>query len=221
VAVQRTVLLRLGEASRAAATHTNLSAVGTDGRVVWLAGDETATVQRLVADDEYQPGEYAEEVTFRVADLVELPGDEDEEADIEGIARSGHFLWGVGSHSLRRRRVRPRHTGAKALKRLARVDGQANRQILIRIPVRDIDGLPCLVPEAVIDGERYRGAVLGGPGNLRDLLRDDEHLAPFLPIPGKDNGFDIEGIAVRGDRLYLGMRGPVLRGWAFVLSNCQ
>jgi hypothetical protein len=219
VTVERTVRLRLGDVSRAAATHTNLSAVRTDGRVMWLAGDETATVQRLVADDAREPGEYADEVTFRLADLVDLPGDDaDEEADIEGIARSGHFLWAVGSHSLRRRQIKPHHSGAKPLKRLARVEGQANRQVLVRIPVRDVDGLPCLVPETDIGGERHRAAILAGRGNLRDLLRDDEHLAPFLPIPGKDNGLDIEGIAVHGDRLYLGMRGPVLRGWAFVLE---
>src|SRR5262249_54407434 len=41
---------------------------------------------------------------------------------------------------------------------------------------------------------------------------------PFLPIPGKDNGFDVEGVAVRGESLYLGLRGPVLRGWAVVLA---
>ncbi len=39
-----------------------------------------------------------------------------------------------------------------------------------------------------------------------------------VPIPGKDNGFDIEGLAVREDRLLLGLRGPVLRGHAFVLE---
>src|SRR5688500_19591809 len=61
-------------------------------------------------------------------------------------------------------------------------------------------------------------AILSGEGNLRNLLRDDAHLAPFLPIPGKDNGLDIEGIAVTGERVYLGLRGPVLRGWAFVLE---
>ena len=217
--MERTIRLRFGHASRAAATHTNLSAVRTDGRVAWLAGDETATLERLVADDEKEPTEYGDETTFRLADLVPLPGeDEDEEADIEGLARSGHFLWAVGSHSLRRKQIKPRHTGAKPLKRLARVEGQANRQILVRVPVRDIDGLPCPVPEIVVDGERHRAAILAGPGNLRDLLRADDHLAPFLDIPGKDNGLDIEGIAVHGDRVYLGMRGPVLRGWAFVLE---
>ena len=217
--VQRTVRLRFGSASRTATTHTNLSAVRSDGRVLWIAGDETATVERLVADDPDQPDEYADQTTFRLADLVTLPGaDADEEADIEGLARSGHFLWAVGSHSLRRKQIKARHTGAKAMKRLARVQGQDNRQILVRLPVAEVDGLPTVVPDLLIDGVRHRAAVLAGRDGLRELLHDDSHLAPFLAIPGKDNGLDIEGIAVRGDRVYLGLRGPVLRGWAFVLE---
>jgi hypothetical protein len=53
---------------------------------------------------------------------------------------------------------------------------------------------------------------------LYDLLESDDHLGPFVDIPGKDNGLDIEGIAVHGERVYLGLRGPVLRGWACVLQ---
>jgi L-seryl-tRNA(Ser) seleniumtransferase len=37
-------------------------------------------------------------------------------------------------------------------------------------------------------------------------------------IPGKDNGLDVEGLASVGDRLLVGLRGPVLRGWAIVLE---
>jgi Protein of unknown function (DUF3616) len=82
-----------------------------------------------------------------------------------------------------------------------------------------VAGLPSLAAETVLAGKRQRAAVLGGHGHgLREMLRDDMHLAPFLPIPGKDNGFDIEGVAVRAGRVYLGRRGPVLRGWAFVLE---
>ena len=39
-----------------------------------------------------------------------------------------------------------------------------------------------------------------------------------MAIPGKDNGFDIEGLAVDGRRLLLGLRGPVLRGWSALLE---
>jgi hypothetical protein len=215
----RTVRLRFGHLSRGAATHTNLSAVRVDGRVLWIAGDETATVERLVADDPTAPSEYADEQTFRLADFVDLPGlDADAEADIEGLARTGHFLWAVGSHSLRRKQIKARHAEDKALRRLAKVEGQDNRQILVRLPIADVDGLPTPVPEILVDGERHRVAQLDARDGLRTLLRYDDHLAPFLAIPGKDNGLDIEGIAVSGERVYLGLRGPVLRGWAFVLE---
>jgi hypothetical protein len=65
-----------------------------------------------------------------------------------------------------------------------------------------------------------RSAVLGAAGaeNLTDLLVADPHLAPFLAIPSKDNGLDVEGLAVHDDTLYIGLRGPVLRGWACVLE---
>ena len=38
------------------------------------------------------------------------------------------------------------------------------------------------------------------------------------PIPGKDNGIDCEGLAVAGDRVFIGLRGPVLRGWAMIIE---
>src|SRR6185436_13761672 len=103
--VDYTVRLRFGETSRAAATHTNLSAVRLDGHVLWIAGDETATVERLLAD---QPE--------KAADFVDLPGEDvEEEADVEGLARAGHFLWAIGSHSLRRKQIKERHEGQGAL----------------------------------------------------------------------------------------------------------
>jgi hypothetical protein len=218
--VVRTAPLRFTSASRELETHTNLSAVRSDGDVLWVAGDETATVERLVADDVRDPVEFGDQTSYRLADLVDLPGeDAAEEADVEGLARDGDFLWAVGSHSLRRRQVKARHEGDKALRRLAKVTGQANRQVLVRIPVAEVDGLPTLVREREVAGTRHRAAVFGAHGtDLRTLLADDEHLGPFLPIPGKDNGLDVEGIAVAGPRVYLGLRGPVLRGWAVVLE---
>jgi hypothetical protein len=221
VTVERTVELQFGESARVAATHTNLSAVRSEGPVLWVAGDETATLERLVADDPDQPRRYAQQTSFRLADFVALPGahDEEEEADVEGLARDGCFLWAVGSHSLRRKQVKTKHDDDKALRRLAKVSGQPNRQLLVRLPVAVVDGLPTIVPEVEQDGVRHRAASFGSHGtDLRDLLADDEHLGPFLPLPGKDNGLDVEGIAVAGSRVYLGLRGPVLRGWAMVLE---
>jgi hypothetical protein len=223
VDVERTVCLQFEESARAAGTHTNLSAVRSDGPVLWVAGDETATIERLVADDPERPEQYGQQATAHLADFVELPAtdsdDPEDEADIEGLARHGDFLWAVGSHSLRRRQIKAKHNGEKALRRLAKVTGQPNRQLLIRLPIAVRNGLPTVVRELERDGVRHRPATLGGHGqDLRDLLAGDEHLGPFLPLPGKDNGLDVEGIAVAGPRVYLGLRGPVLRGWAMVLE---
>jgi hypothetical protein len=219
--VERAVELQFEEPARMAGTHTNLSAVRSDGAVLWVAGDETATVERLIADDPEEPHRYAQQASFHLADFVQLPGagDDEEEADIEGLARHGCFLWAVGSHSLRRKQIKAKHSGEKALRRLAQVTGQPNRQILVRLPVGVVDGVPTVVRELEIDGVRHRAASFGGHGtNLREILADDEHLGRFLPLPGKDNGLDVEGIAVAGTRVYLGLRGPVLRGWAMVLE---
>ena len=56
----------------------------------------------------------------------------------------------------------------------------------------------------------------------------DRHLGQYVPrvsptnnvegIPSKDNGLDVEGLAVTGNRVFLGLRGPVLRGWASVVE---
>lgn len=211
--------LHFDEESKDAETHVNLSALRLDGRCLWVAGDETATIERLVGDDDRQ--ECTRQRTFRLADLVDLPGDADEEADIEGIARAGPFLWAVGSHSLKRKKIKDKHDGDKAFDRLATVGGDINRQVLVRVPVEDDeDGLPHAVRRTGVGGQRLTAAVLGAPGDrsLRDLLADDEHLGPFVPVPSKDNGLDIEGLAVFGERVYVGMRGPVLRGWALLIE---
>jgi hypothetical protein len=89
--------------------------------------------------------------------------------------------------------------------------------VLARIPIREEGGLPVLVRK---DGKRRAQRLRGGTrGNaLTRLLRDDRHLGPFMGLPGKENGFDIEGLALAGERMFLGLRGPVLRGWAMVLE---
>ena len=72
-----------------------------------------------------------------------------------------------------------------------------------------------------------RAASLSGDTSddaLTDALKEaedgkgDVHLAQFLNIPGKDNGFDIEGLAAAADKVFVGLRGPVLRGWAVILE---
>jgi hypothetical protein len=107
--------------------------------------------------------------------------DEDEEIDLEGLALRGDTLFAVGSHSLVRRRLAVVHKPAR------------DRLFRLRL---DTSG-------------RVNGTVESV--SLRALLEDDPLLSPFGRIPGKENGVDIEGLAVSGERLYLGLRSPVLR----------
>lgn len=217
--VERQIKLLFGGESREAETHTNLSAVRRDGRCLWVAGDETATIERLteVVGPDGQVTGYGGQVSFNLADFVDLPAGPEEEADIEGLASEGGWLWAIGSHSLKRKRIKDDQSDAKSRKRLATVVREENRYILVRLPLEDgPDGLPVPVRKAS-DGRT--AAVLGGRGDsVTDLLADDPHLAPFLSIPSKDNGVDIEGVAVHGERLYVGFRGPVLRGWAALVE---
>jgi Protein of unknown function (DUF3616) len=225
----RRVPLFFHEASRAGATHVNLSAVRGDGRHLWVAGDETATVERLTALDDGTGGGtgdgtvtgFGHQVSVPLAELVDLPGPHAEEADVEGLARSGPWLWAIGSHSLKRKRIRDHDPDAKARKRLGRVVREPNRFVLVRLPVDPATGLPAR--EVTVDGETLTAAVLGAHGDdLTTHLAADDLLAPFLAIPSKDNGLDVEGVAVHrsehGTRLYVGLRGPVLRGWAVLLE---
>jgi hypothetical protein len=193
------VELRFDHASRAARTHTNLSAIRQGSAGLWVAGDETATFEHLTWTGDH----FGAQRTFPLADYVELPAGPEDEADIEGLARANGYLWLVGSHSLKRRKVKSKDPD-KAADRLATVVREENRFILTRLPLHDETPGP--------------GTILSGKDNLTAHLRDDRHLAPFLELPGKDNGLDVEGIAVVSERIYLGLRGPVLRGWAVLLE---
>ncbi|WP_435875646.1 DUF3616 domain-containing protein [Nonomuraea jabiensis] len=193
------VELRFDHASRAARTHTNLSAIRQGSAGLWVAGDETATFEHLT----WLGDHFGAQRTYPLADYVDLPAGPEDEADIEGMARADGYLWLVGSHSLKRRKVKSKDPD-KAADRLATVVREENRFTLTRLPLRDETPGP--------------GTILSGKDNLTTHLRHDRHLAPFLELPGKDNGLDVEGIAVVSERIYLGLRGPVLRGWAVLLE---
>ncbi|HEX6735288.1 MAG TPA: DUF3616 domain-containing protein, partial [Azonexus sp.] len=162
---------------------------------------------------------FGEGRSFPLADLLDLPGAAGEEADLEGMAVADGYLWVVGSHGLKRKNAKPGRDNADNAQRLAKVTLDGNRRLLACLPVdMGDDGEPALV-RAAQDGRRARRLNGDAKSNqLTDALADDPHFAPYLAIPGKDNGFDIEGLAVDGQRLLLGLRGPVLRGWSALLE---
>ena len=204
-----------------ALVHENLSGAAFTGDCLWVASDEACGLERLirVPPAGSESLRFGEPVNFPLADLIDLPGKPDDEADIEGLAADAGYLWVVGSHGLKRKNARPDLDNADNAKRLAKLKLDANRRLLARLPLdEDEAGRPTLAKKTA-DGRQ--AAQLQGDAadnELTRLLADDPHFGPFLSIPGKDNGFDIEGLAVFAGRLLLGLRGPVLRGWAGVLE---
>jgi hypothetical protein len=206
-----------------------------EGRTLFVGGDETVgaqpSIERLLLQTD---GSYAAHESFAVSSFVELPDPEPHkgrvgEIDIEGLDEDGNYLWLTGSHSCNRRRPKADSSVKKQIERLAEVELGKNRFFLARIPLRKDGETSVLVRR---DGDRRAGRLTN---DLLELLRDDPHLHPFLTafeskngdalLPGKDNGFDVEGLSVsqRSDgstRLLLGLRGPVLRGFALVLEFC-
>jgi hypothetical protein len=216
---------RLSFRSAADLAHTDhpvrsdLSAVALLERTLWVADDELATVERLVRNG----ARYAQHRPFHLRDYFELPGGPRDEIDIDGLAIDGGYLWILGSHSLTREKPEPQSRDrAEALRRLTQIERHSNRHFLGRVPIVDRDGtltLERITPGR--DGKKLRAACLDPNrtrGKLRKLLQQDEHIGRFMEVPAKENGFDFDGIAVRGTRAFLGMRGPVPRGWAICSS---
>jgi hypothetical protein len=196
--------------------HKDLSAVARIGNSLFLACDETASIERLQRMTDNRFGEHRH---FSLDSLVDLPAGAEGEMDIEGLCAVDGFLWIVGSHSLKRSKPkRDESDPDDALTRMEKVDREPNRHFLGRIPL--VEEAPGLFMPARSEGEREAAWAKFGKRSsaLTQWVSSDPHLGPFLTIPSKENGFDVEGLAVRQDRMWLGLRGPVLRGHAVVLD---
>jgi len=186
---------------------------------LWLGSDETSTIERLSFVDKQQ---FAKHQQFQLANFLQLPS-EDEEIDIEGLAYTENYLWFVGSHSWKRKKPKPNKTDLENIERLTKIKSEANRYLLGRIPCVKGELFkscphPAENPEQELSAAKLEVTQRGNL--LMDALANDPHLGYFVgaTIPGKDNGFDVEGIAVAQNRIFLGLRGPVLRGWAMMLE---
>ncbi|MEV8465475.1 DUF3616 domain-containing protein [Fluviibacterium sp. DFM31] len=193
------------------AVRQDLSAVVRRGKTLMLACDETAGVELL----HWTGDTWGDHAHVDLSDWVDLP-EGDGEMDIEGLEIAGNWLWITGSHSLKRGKPDGK-TGAKGLKAMSKITWDRNRQFLGRVPL--VAGPEGRVLPVARDGKRRAQHVaFSKHGALRKWLARDPLLAPFLDLPSKDNGLDVEGIAARGKRVWLGLRGPVLRGQAIVLE---
>ncbi|MDR6609074.1 DUF3616 domain-containing protein [Pseudomonas synxantha] len=201
-----------------------LSVAQQIGDTLWVANDETTNLERLKIKNA-APGDVVtcdEHQSFQLLEYLNLPIPmQDAEIDIEGLAydHGSGYLWVSGSHSLKRTKAEVGKPAQKNINRLSTVGADGNRFLLARIPV--VQQNDNYVLARMVDADGRTAAQLHGNEVGNDLTTEiarDHQLCDFLRIPGKDNGFDIEGLAVIGSRLLLGLRGPVLRGWAVLLE---
>lgn len=117
-------------------------------------------------------------------------GHADEELDIEAIACEGASYYIVGSHGAAKK------SGLR----------QAGRYRIFRLHVNPLTGTP------VAGGRALTVTSLSG------ILADDPTLGRYLGKPLQEKGVNIEGLAVRNGRLFVGLRNPNLDGFAFVVE---
>ena len=185
----------------------SLSGVACWNNYLFVAGDEASGLERLQTVE----GGYGARTSFNLKAIFDLPGNAEEEADIESLSIAGNWLWIVTSHA--RTRVKLKDN----IRDFARIKFHPERYVLGCIPLATGEhGEPIPVRR---DDDREAWCIpLSETGNaLTDALAQDPHLSSSLKIPAKENGLDIEGIAVHEHCLVLGLRGPVLREHAVLL----
>ncbi len=177
---------------------------------LWLGTNEFTRIERLKRIDE---NTFAEHRVFQFKELIEEFENEEGEVDVEGIDWEDGYLWVIGSHSSKRKKAKGDKVGGDELKEVIK---QANRYLLARIPVNDQGDL---VKHHGFNNVAWLKRK-GNTSSLIEALEDDEYLGGILKsnLPSKDNGFDLEGLAVRNNKILIGLRGPVLRGTAILLE---
>jgi hypothetical protein len=163
----------------------DVSGVAVRGDLMLLISDETAQVEvlRKTADGGYEVG------------VPVVLGEKQSEMDLEALALDGDTVYVVGSHGKVRPKLKPRETHAQSREKLTQVEHRPAYDRLVRFKL-DADGKATSVERAT----------------LRPAIEADPTLKAFAGIPGKENGVDVEALAARGGKLFVGFRGPVLRG---------
>jgi hypothetical protein len=169
-------------------------------RTCLLADDETQGVQIVIVKDE----------VVVAGDFIRLIYDAHDgkllELDAEGVAYADGYFYVIGSHG------RPRHEENETDEDKKKNDAKAKAsRHLFRLRFDS---------DAVDRDGRLKGAVEIKPSTeLSGFIRAEPALGPSFNGTLKDEGLTLEGVAVKAERLYVGMRGPVLGdGKAAVLS---
>lgn len=209
------VLLQFGDDASNLLEEISAVARTPDGSL-WLGSDELTTLERLFPIDHHVFGKHE---SVAIDSFIGL--DQDVEIDIEGLDYNEPYLWFTGSHSTKRKKAKGKNL-EKDIRKLSQIKTELNRYLIARIPFSEGE-LHKSCPHPTDSKKTYTAACLKktDKGNiLTEALKEDSHLGPFFSpcIPSKENGFDIEGLAVHKDKIFLGLRGPVLQQWAIILE---
>lgn len=167
-----------------------------------------ATRSCLLIPDETDSGRYARFVTLhqdhtiapgRAIGLLppKVDGRKMQETDVEGVAFADGFYYLAGSHGLKKE-------GG---------DFQPSRFFVYRFKVDAATGLPSFPFDKDAAAPQVERS-----GKLRALIAGTAPLKKDAERPLDEHGVNIEGLAVRDGRLFLGFRGPVRKGVAHVMS---
>lgn len=184
-------------------TSTDVSGIACDDgkslpRLCLVADDETQGVQVLLLKKH----------KLVAGDFLKLTNAQYDgkpiELDAEAVAfEAGHF-YVIGSHG------RARHEDDAAEEAENNAKAAASRQLFrIKLPASAVD----MKTGKVVDKADVKSS-----STLATILSRQPELKEFYDQPLMDNGLTIEGLAVRDQRLFIGMRGPVLGANAVVLS---
>lgn len=137
--------------------------------------------------------------------------------DLTGLDRSGDRLWFIGSQAGTRLSPDPDLSEAENLRRLTRMAPIARRACLGSVRLQG-ERLPEPQDLALLpiqeDGQE------GGNDLLRALAKDP-HLGPCAAPGGMataDHGLTVAGLAARSGRVWVGLSGSVLGGFAVLLE---
>jgi hypothetical protein len=192
----------------------NLSAAARHGETLFLGNDEGVCIERLIRNDAVWTGHER----FALDTLLDC--DASGEADIEGLAEEAGWLWVLGSHARTRPKIAKNGDDRIDLTMFAALKNTRPRCLLARLPLAADSDAPGAVRPVRTDGKRRAGMLRQTKhGNrLTRMMADNPLLKPFTRIAAKEGGVDLEGIAVAGNRIAIGMRGPVIQNYAVLLE---
>lgn len=163
----------------------NISGIVVTEQFMVLATDESNQLELFTKQGKHWLSE-------QVITLSKKPG----EIDIEGLAWQAPYLYALGSHSAKRSKINRSSDQKNNQQLLEKTSLEPVRQRLLRIELNE--------KLQAVDIQSL---------SLQPLLQEHPILKDFVGLPSKENGIDMEGLTIdEQGRLYIGFRGPVLRG---------